>query len=84
MASAMIIIGFVVFWFPIPVGALFMAFGFTILISRNSSFAAAVKRMRSRYARLDQFFLTLELRVPGAVRDKLKKTSPNQDRRSKA
>jgi hypothetical protein len=78
LALAAISAGFVVFWFPIPVGALLMVFGAALLISHSRRAAAAVLRLRKRRPRFDRIFLLLEARAPLFFREKLERTNPGR------
>lgn len=80
LALAIIAVGFVAFWFPVPVGALFMAFGLTLLVGHSRVSAEAVLRIRQRRPRVHRVFVNLEARAPRSIRVQLERTNPDRPR----
>jgi hypothetical protein len=76
LALILVIIGFIIFWLPLPIGLVFMAFGFALLVSSNTFAARFLLAVRTHSQRINRLFLLIESRSPPFFRKKLEKTNP--------
>jgi len=75
-AAVLIVAGMIVFWLPIPLGLLMMAFGLTILIAANPFVANYVRRLRERHPVWDVRIRAGRSLLPKFFADILKRTDP--------
>ncbi len=76
VAIVIIVVGAVVLPMPIPLGAIMMLTGLTILISQSPFVARQVRTFRQRNSSIDQVVRRAALHLPAKVRDILRQTDP--------
>jgi hypothetical protein len=77
-----ILLGLIMLLLPIPLEALLIVIGATILIGSSETAAEWVKTRRARNPRLHNLLSSAEKRLPGKLGDVIRPTSPYVSRRS--
>jgi hypothetical protein len=75
-SSAIILLGLIILPLPIPLGALLIVIGATILIGSSETATEWVKTRRARNPRLHNLPSSAEKCLPGKLGDVLRRTSP--------
>lgn len=76
LASLLLLGGILFIWTPIPLGAIMIASGFTILIGTNRRFARLIRSTRKRLGFFNRWIMFLEERMKGRIGRTLKMTRP--------
>jgi Sec-independent protein secretion pathway component TatC len=76
VAVVIIVVGAIVLPMPIPLGAIMMLTGMTILISQSPFVARRVREFRRRNLSLNQVIGRVERYLPEKVREILRRTDP--------
>ena len=69
-------VGFVVFWLPIPIGAIMMVIGSLMLFGKNPKWISFVQRRRLANPLLDRAMTKLASRMPCSIRHVIADTEP--------
>ena len=77
-ATMLIILGFFVFWLPIPFGALMMIVGVWLLVSYSAGFTDFMRAQRARYPKFNAWLSRQEVRLPKTIFQTLLKTRPQE------
>ena len=76
-AVFMVLGGIIMFWIPIPVGAIMMGVGFSLLMTESRTFTKYVRSLRSNYAGFNDLLHTLQAKLPTGLRKVLEKSDPD-------
>ena len=79
LAVILILAGLAVVPLPVPLGALMLALGLTILIGNSRAFTAFVRGRRRRHASLHRALQALERSTPRSIRTVLERSDPHTD-----
>ena len=77
LAVVIILFGLIIFSTPLPFGSALILAGCGLLVSVSETAAMRLRRLRMDYPRLNKFFGSLEICVPGAPGCALRRTAPN-------
>mgnify|MGYP000185683909 CR=1 FL=1 len=76
LGAVMIVIGFPLFWTPIPIGLVLIVVGLTLLVGNSVMAQNAMRGFRARNRALDRRLQETGARAPAWVRAVLDKTQP--------
>jgi hypothetical protein len=76
IAIFFIVLGLLTFPLPIPIGAISLLVGLSLLVSVSRRATRAVRQFRRKRPVLDKKMAAVEKKVPGFIRHALRKTRP--------
>ena len=76
VSLALIIVGSIVLPMPIPLGAIMIVLGLTLLVSQSKFVADRLRAFRLTHSKTDKVIRKVEDRLPAKLRDILRRTDP--------
>lgn len=70
----MVLVGAVLFWLPIPLGAPLLAFGLAVLVASSRTMRRLVRNIRTHRPALDRWLVRLEPLLPTSLALQLRRT----------
>lgn len=79
VAIVLIVVGFVAFWLPIPVGAMMMVTGGAILFGHDPRLVNRIRDMRKKRQSINRFMVKLQSIAPEYIGQIMEASNPGDE-----